>query len=202
MAARSPAVSRDRRTIYKEEGFHGTYAARQGLGRPHGPDAAVRPDAAPDRPAPDPRGHDAAGLPDAQGAEAQGPDAGAHLRHARSHHPDRRPDPSLRRPRGGGDGRAHVPQHEGLRPAALRHVDGQAGHRPRHRPGAGSHAAGHDHRVRRQPYLHPRRRRRHRVRHRDHAGARRARHTVPWPSPSCARCAWRARWPGASTPRT
>src|SRR2546425_12719186 len=61
---------------------HGTHAARQGLGSPHGPHAALRPDAAPDRPAPHPRGHDAAGLPDAQGAEAQGPDAGAHVRHA------------------------------------------------------------------------------------------------------------------------
>src|SRR6266508_4232336 len=39
------------------------------MGRAHGPDAAVRPDPAPDRPAPDPRGDDAAGLPDAQGFE-------------------------------------------------------------------------------------------------------------------------------------
>src|SRR5438477_13216004 len=50
-----------------EEEPHGTHAARQGLGSPYGPDAAVGADAALDRPAPDPRGDDAAGLPDAEG---------------------------------------------------------------------------------------------------------------------------------------
>src|SRR5207249_6405207 len=71
-----------------EEEPHGTHAARQGLGSPHGPDATVGADAAPDRLASDPRGDDAAGLPDAQGRQAQGADARAHLRHARSHHSD------------------------------------------------------------------------------------------------------------------
>src|SRR5881397_1862757 len=75
-------------TIPFSEDFHGTHAARQGVGRAHGPDAAVRPDPAPDRPPPDPRGDDAAGLPDAEGAEAQGAHARADVRHARSHHPD------------------------------------------------------------------------------------------------------------------
>ena len=56
-------------------------------------------------------------------AEAEGAHARADLRHARPHHPDDGSDPPLRRPDGGGDGRAHVPQHEGVRPAALRHVD-------------------------------------------------------------------------------
>src|SRR5262245_56960336 len=66
-----------------EEESHGTHAARQGVGGAHGPDAAVRPDPAPDRPAPGPRGDDAAGLPDVEGLEAQGPHARADLRHAR-----------------------------------------------------------------------------------------------------------------------
>ena len=95
---------------------HGTHAARQGVGSAHGPDAAVRPDPAPDRPAPHPRGDDAAGLPDAEGAEAQGAHARAHLRHARSHHPHDGSGAALRRSHGGGNGRAHVPEHEGLRP--------------------------------------------------------------------------------------
>ena len=55
----------------------------------------------------------------------------------------------------------------------------QAGHRPRDRARAGPQPAGHDHRLRRQPHLDPRRRRRHRLRHRHHAGARRAGHAVP-----------------------
>src|SRR5438093_3416920 len=76
-----------------EEEPHGTHAARQGLGSSHGPDAAVGPDAAPDRPASNPRGDDAAGLPDAEGRQAQGAHARAHLRHPRPHHPDDRSDP-------------------------------------------------------------------------------------------------------------
>ena len=99
-----------------QEEFHGTHAARQGVGRAHGPDAAVRPDPAADRPPPHPRGDDAAGLPDAEGRQAQGADARAHLRHARPHHPHDRSGAPLRRPHGRGHGRAHVPQHEGLRP--------------------------------------------------------------------------------------
>src|SRR4030065_437137 len=63
------------------------------MGSAHGPDAAVRPDPAPDRPAPHPRGDDPPGLPDAQGPPAQGADARAHLRHARPHHPHDRPEP-------------------------------------------------------------------------------------------------------------
>src|SRR6266545_2372561 len=159
--------------LEKEE-FHGTHAARQGMGSPHGPDAAVRPDAAPGRPPPHPRGDDTAGLPDAQGAEARGAHARADLRHARPHHPDDRPEPPLRRPPGGGDGGAHDPEHEGVRAAALRHVDRQAGHRPRDRAGAGPQPAGHDHRLRRQPHLYARRCRRHRLRDRHDPGAGRA----------------------------
>src|SRR5205814_9306686 len=53
-----------------EEEPHGTHAARQGLGSPYGPDAAVGADAALDRPAPDPRGDADAGLPEAEGRNA------------------------------------------------------------------------------------------------------------------------------------
>ena len=44
------------------------------------------------------------------------------------------------------------------------------GHRPRHRAGAGPDAAGHDHRLRRQPHGHPRRLRRAGLRHRHQRG--------------------------------
>ena len=78
------------------------------------------------------------------------------------------------------------------------------GHRPRHRPRAGPDPAGHDHRLRRQPHLHPRRLRRAGLRHRHQRGRARARHPdaapgagpAPWPSPSTATC------PPASRPRT
>src|SRR6185436_12429841 len=81
-----------------QEETHGTDAARQGVGGAFGPDAAVRPDPAADRPAPHPRGDDAAGLPDAEGRQAEGADARADLRHAGSHHPHDRSGAPLRRP--------------------------------------------------------------------------------------------------------
>jgi hypothetical protein len=55
----------------------------------------------------------------------------------------------------------------------------QQRHRARHRAGAGAHAAGHDHRLRRQPHLDPRRLRRAGLRHRHQRGGARARHPVP-----------------------
>src|SRR5438093_11856674 len=64
-------------TIPFSEHAHGTHAAGQGVGHAHGPDATVRPDPAPDRPPPDPRGDDAAGLTAAQGAVPEGPHASA-----------------------------------------------------------------------------------------------------------------------------
>ena len=71
-------------------------------------------------------------------------------------------------------------------------------------PGAGLHPAGHDHRVRRLPHLHPRRLRRAGLRHRHLRGRARARHPDPapgtgpgpWRSTSTASCA------RASPPRT
>ena len=62
---------------------------------------------------------------------------------------------------------------------ALRPRRRPPGHRPRDRPRAGVDAAGHDHRLRRQPHLHPRRVRRAGLRHRHLAGARRAGVAVP-----------------------
>ena len=71
-------------------------------------------------------------------------------------------------------------------------------------PELGATPAGHDHRLRRQPYQHPWRVRRARLRHRQHRGGPRARHAVPAaaqaqePSPSTSRADCR---PG-SPPRT
>ena len=78
------------------------------------------------------------------------------------------------------------------------------GHRARDRPRAGPDPAGHDHRLRRQPHLDPRRVRGAGLRHRHQRGRARARHPDPapatgparWPSPSTATC------PPASPPRT
>ena len=53
------------------------------------------------------------------------------------------------------------------------------GHRPRHRPGAGLHPARQDHRVRRQPHIHPRGLRRAGHAHRNHTGGAGAGDPVP-----------------------
>ena len=66
-----------------------------------------------------------------------------------------------------------------LRHPALRAGQRAAGHRPRHRSGAGPDPAGHDHRLRRQPHQHPRRVRRAGLRHRHQRSRARARHPVP-----------------------
>ena len=55
-------------------------------------------------------------------------------------------------------------------------LDTPPGHRPRGRPGAGLHPARHDHRLRRQPHLDPRRLRGAGPRHRHLRGRARARH--------------------------
>ena len=57
--------------------------------------------------------------------------------------------------------------------------DSAARHRAHHRAGTGRHAAGQDHRLRRQPHQHARRVRRARLRHRHHRGRPRAGHAVP-----------------------
>ena len=60
----------------------------------------------------------------------------------------------------------------------------EPGHRPRDRSRAGPHAAGDDHRVRRQPHLDPRRLRRARLRHRHERGRARPRHPDAPPAPA------------------
>ena len=64
----------------------------------------------------------------------------------------------------------------GVRHPALRHGRPRPGHRARDRSRAGSHPAGHDDRVRRQPHVHARRVRGAGVRHRHERGRARARH--------------------------
>ena len=74
------------------------------------------------------------------------------------------------RPAGGVPGQPAGAQLRRVRRPALQPRLGQAGHRPRHRAGAGPDAAGHDHRVRRLPHRDPRRVRCARVRHRHQRG--------------------------------
>src|SRR5260370_33171336 len=138
------------------EDANAVITARQGLGRSHGPDAALGIDAAPDRAPPDPRGHLAAGVPGAARAPGAGADAGPNLRDPRPHHPHHRPAAAVRRPRGGGeDGPPHA-QRPAERGAVLRARQRQAGDRARDRARTGPDPARHDYRVRRQPHLHPR----------------------------------------------
>ena len=66
-----------------------------------------------------------------------------------------------------------------------------AGHRPRHRPGAGRHAAGHDDRLRRLAHLDARRLRRARARHRHLRGRARARDADADPARRPRTCASR-----------
>ena len=72
----------------------------------------------------------------------------------------------------------------GVRHHALRPRQPAAGHRPRDRPGARAHAAGHDDRLRRQPHRDARRVRRARLRHRHERGGARARDAVPAAEPA------------------
>ena len=72
--------------------------------------------------------------------------------------------------------RAQLPR---ARDPALRSRQRAPGHRARHRPGARAHATRHDHRLWRQPHVHPRGVRLGGVRHRDLAGPGRARQRMP-----------------------
>jgi hypothetical protein len=73
-------------------------------------------------------------------------------------------------------GRGAAREHRRVRHRQLPDGRPRPGHRARDRPRAGPHAAGHDHRLRRQPHRHPRRVRRAGVRHRHQRGRARARH--------------------------
>ena len=105
-AARQPETRGHR--LSGRRSVHGSDAARQGLGRAHRPDAAVRPDPALHRPAPHPRGDHAAGLRDAEassGSRCACPSARSRtLDHII---PTDDAGAALRRSAGRGDGRAH-----------------------------------------------------------------------------------------------
>ncbi len=73
-------------------------------------------------------------------------------------------------------------------PRSTRTGSGQRGDRPRDRPGARAHAAGHDDRLRRQPHVDPRRLRRARVRHRHVRGRARPRDADAATSAARRRC--------------
>ena len=108
----------------------------------------------------------------------EGPVPSAHLRHRGPHRPDARRRAALRGRHGRGDDgrtRAELPR---VRHPAVGPVRCAAGHRARDRPGTRADAAGHDHRLRRQPHVHARGVRGRRLRHRHLAGARRARVAV------------------------
>ena len=76
----------------------------------------------------------------------------------------------------GDPGRSAGPERARFRRRILSRARQAPGHRPRRRPRAGLHPARHDHRVRRQPHLDPRRVRRAGPRHRHLRGRACARH--------------------------
>ena len=89
----------------------------------------------------------------------------------RSHRPDAHAGAAVCRRNGRNDdvgARAELPR---ARHPAVRSCERRPGDRARDRSGAGTHAAGHDDHLRRQPHLHARRVRRAGVRHRHIAGA-------------------------------
>ena len=74
----------------------------------------------------------------------------------RPQHPHREPAPPDRGARVAASGRGAGGELREIRHRTLRRGEPSPGHRAYHRPGAGLHAAGHDDRLRRQPYLDPR----------------------------------------------
>ncbi len=100
-------------------------------------------------------------------------------RHRGPQRPHRRPAPADRRPDRGAQVRTLATQRARVRLEPVRPRLARAGHRARHRPGAGAHAAGHDDRVRRLAHVDPRGLRGARVRHRHERSGARARDAVP-----------------------
>ena len=137
------------------------------------------------RPAPGPRGHLGAGVRRAPPRRPRGSpprqDAG-HRRPQRAHRRHRRGEADRRRALAQA-GRGAGGQLRGVRDPDLLARLRPPGHRPRDRPRAGRDPAGDDDRLRRLPYLHPRRLRRPRLRDRHLRGRARARHPVPGPAP-------------------
>ena len=156
------------------------------------------------RRAPDPRSDLAAGVCDAARAWAEGAPAGQDLCHDGPRHPHAQHG-HLAVAAGCGDAGAHAARElRGVRHHAVGHQRPHPGHRARGRAGDGRHAAGHDHRLRRQPHQHARRLWRAGLWHRHQRSGPRAGHASaccrrsprPLPSPSTAN------WASASRPRT
>ena len=103
------------------------------------------------------------------------PPSRSHRRDDGPQRADRRPRPPARGSDLGEADRDARAQLRGVRDPLLRDGRSRPGHRARDRARAGTHAAGHDDRVRRQPHLDARRVRRARVRHRHERGRARAR---------------------------
>ena len=155
---------------------HRKDALRQDLGRP--PDRRRRGRNLPDlcRSPPRARGDQPAGLRGPAPERAQGACAREDACRRRSQRADDRPQPWHREPRIAHPGGRTRQERQGFRRRVLQRARPSPGHRPHHRPGTGLHPAGHDHRLRRQPYLDPRRLRRARARHRHLRGRARPRH--------------------------
>ncbi len=168
-----------RKIVNRRNRNHGrtAHAVRQDLaepcrgpaGRGHLPDLY--------RSAPDPRGHDAAGLRRLEACRAQGAPARRDDGRRRSQHPDHQPQGRRRRHRRSrleAPGRHPGAQCAGVRRPLFRDRQPRPGHRPRHRARAGPEPARHDHRLRRQPHRDAWRHGRARLRHRHLRGRARA----------------------------
>jgi hypothetical protein len=158
-------------------------AVRQDLGRSRRQRTGRRSDPL-YRPAPDPRGDHAAGLRRASRGRPQGAPARPHAGRGRPQHPHRGPGPGRRRRGRRGSAPAAEdpgPQRPGQRHRVLPDGRHPQRDRPRGRPRAGPHPAGHDHRLRRQPHLDPRRLRGPGPRHRHLRGRARPGHPDPAP---------------------
>ena len=99
----------------------------------------------------------------------------AHAGRGRSQRADHRPLAAQSRSRERHPDRDAGREHPRFRHRVLRPLRQAAGHRPHRRPRAGLYPARHDHRLRRQPHLDPRRLRRAGARHRHVRGRARAR---------------------------
>ena len=156
--------------------FDGQDARREALGQPRRAQRGRRAGPALHRHAPDPRGHQPAGLRRTATEQPHGAPAGPHRRDRGPQRPDRRHRQADRRPGQPHPGRDAAQELRRVRRRALPDGRRQPGHRARHRPAARDHPAGHDDRVRRLAHLDARRVRRARVRHRHEPGRARAGH--------------------------
>ena len=188
--ASAPFAGTDPALPDRNEFDHGaTHALRKNLGHPCGRGRQGAGATSLYRSAFHSRGNLAAGVRRAEGGRAKGSQAGADLRgdgplgaHQGSpqHHDHRQPGQAVRGAR---------PQLPRNRRAPVRHEQPEPGHRSHHRPRDGHHPARADHRLRRQPHLHPRRVRRAGVRHRHQRGR-----DAFWPRSACRNTSRKPCW--------